>query len=183
MFNVKTWVSYDTWLSDPQPINEIEKNFYVFDEPENEEILRKLMNPSIEESPYPFRGFVQVTYNGREIFGQTIFSLIDHVWATYQSLLKETFEKGYANVFHPEGEIIAISLNTDKKNPSQLELSVFPNDLEFRKDFILPKKAFMKAMYEGLIKYYKTYAIYCENEDVKQNLKMDLETFLKNPLY
>lgn len=64
MFTVKTWVSYDTWLSDSIPMDEVEKNFYIFEDPKNEEILRRLMYPSIEESPHRFRGFVQVTYRG-----------------------------------------------------------------------------------------------------------------------
>lgn len=179
MFNVITWVSYDTWLSDPIPLEEVEKNFYVLDEPKNEEILRKLMNQSIEDSPHLFRGFVQVTYNGEEIFGQLIFSLIIHVWATYENLLIETYEKGYANLSHPEGDVIAISVQTDKNNPTLLQISVFPDSLEFRKDFSLPKQTFLKAMYDGLVAYYTTYASYCENEEIKLNLINHLEIIKK----
>ncbi|WP_332646645.1 hypothetical protein [Lysinibacillus sp. 54212] len=175
-------MSYDTWLSDPTPMEEIEKNFYVLEELKNEEILRKLMNSSIEDSPHLFMGFIQVTYNGQEIFGQDIFSLINHVWATYENLLIETHEKGYANLSHPEGDITAISVQTNKKDPTLLEISVLPDDLESRKDFSLPKHPFLQAMYDGFVAYYKAYASYCENEEIKQNLIDHLEIIQKRLL-
>lgn len=179
MFNVKTWVSYDTWLSDPTPMEEVEKNFYVLDELENEAILRNLMNLNNEDSPHIFTGFVQVTYNDKEIFGQTIFSLINHVWATYENLLIETYEKGYANLPHPEGDITAITVQTNKKDNTLLDISVFPDFLESRKDFSLPKQPFLKAMYDAFVAYYTTYASYCENEEIKQNYLYHLDIIKK----
>lgn len=184
MFNVRTWVSDGVWLNDPKPMHEIEKDFYLFDDPKNEEKLRKLMNVSnVEESPNVFTGFVEVTYNEKEILGQVMFSLINHVWAMYEDLLSQMHEKGVATVYHPEGDIVAINLFTDQKDPSKLILEVFPDSNEERQVFFVPKRGFLKAIYNGLVTFNQIMACYCENEEVKSNYEENVEFWTNHPLY
>jgi len=180
-------VSYDTWISDSKTLEELEKDFYVYEAPENEEVLRKLLNYSEDGLPltwsHEFNGFVRVTYDGKDIFNHnTLFSVICAVWGTYENLLIETIENGYANLPHPEDiDVIALSVKTNRKDPTLLEISIFPDSIDGRKDFSLPKQLFLQAMSNGIITYFKTYASYCEIEEKKQYLMDHLE-YLKKRL-
>lgn len=180
MFCVKTWICYDRWPYHPNPRG----NFYVMDDPKNEAIMRKLMNSSEDGFSHIFSGFVEVTYNGQEILGEAMFSsVIGSVWWTYEELLKQTYEKGYAIVPHPESPTTGIFCYTSYCNPSQLKLILFPEAKESSETFTLPKKEFMKAMYDGLIAYHKSYLMYCEDDEIKRDMETYIEDLLKNPLW
>ena len=182
MFTIQTWVS-DQWHSDPVPIKEIDRHYCLFDDPKNYDFIWDVL---VERQAILF-GFVQIHYNRQELIGQEMFSQIFITWHYYGEILKEMHKQNFASVTQPEGgDELVIAVRPHDTDSSQIILEIFPERGISHKDykiFILPRKEFLKALYDAWIAYHQTDYLFCFTEDHKLSKKERIDSLLAKKLY
>ncbi|WPK12744.1 hypothetical protein R6U77_03310 [Lysinibacillus louembei] len=182
MFTIQTWVS-DQWHSDPIPIKEIDQHYCLFDDPKNHDFIWDVL---VERQAILF-GFVQINYNGQELIGQEMFSQILITWHYYKEILKQMHKQNFASTTQPEGgDEPVFTVHPHNTDSYQIILELFPERGISHKDykiFILPRKEFLKALYDALIAYHQTDFFFCATEEHKLAKKEHIDSLLAEKLY
>lgn len=207
LFTIQTWVT-DTWYGAEPPVpsmSEVKKHFYLFEDPKNHLAIDQIINDSNGEPSGLLFGFVHITYNGQEILGKRMFSQIFITWHSYEMLLKQMQTQNFANVEHPETGYTAVTVRPDDTAPNQIiletffkegayyetildqetnqETKIFHDIKTIHETFILPRKEFLKALYDALINYRCINLKFFKVEDHKQRAQEYLDKLLATPLY
>lgn len=116
-----------------------------------------------------------------------MFSHILVTWHCYEKILKQMYKQNFASAIQPEGgDELVIAVRPHDTDSNQIILEISPERGISHKDyriFILPRKEFLKALYDALIAYHQTDLQFYVVDEHKRAAKRHIHSLLNQRLY